>query len=254
MIVKTDAIVLAAMKYGDTSKIARLYTKAFGKISVIGKGARSPKSRLRGCLEPPYYVAAVIYKKENRELHLLSQCDVLQAFRHIIEDMEKLKTAMVALELVDVVSHDEERNEELFMALLSHLRVVDAATKSPLPALYYFEMNLSSMLGFRPELSVCTRCGKALAEKAASPTLEYGFGKSGVLCDVCGTGSKMMISSATLSVLRRLRTVPTAEAAMDLELPAPVAHQVGKILRRHLQSHIEGFRGPRSEEVFATMT
>jgi len=254
MIVKTDAIVLATMKYGDTSKIARLYTKEFGKISVIAKGVRSPKSRLRACLEPSYHVAAVIYKKENRELHLLSQCDVLETFRHVAENMDKLKTAMVALELVNVVSHDEERNEELFMTLLSHLRLVDAATKSPLPALYYFEMKLSSILGFRPELSVCTQCGETIPEEAAAAQREYGFGKSGVLCDVCGTGGKMTISPATLSVLRMLRTVSSAEAALNLQLAQPVADQVGKVLRLHLQSHVGGCRGLRSEEVFAAMT
>ena len=107
MIVKTEAIVLSAMKFRDTSKIVRLYTREFGKVSVVAKGARDAKSKFRSALQPMSHVSAVIYKNDNRELQLLSQCDSITSFHHLTEDMEKMCAALSALELVDVVTHDE---------------------------------------------------------------------------------------------------------------------------------------------------
>lgn len=251
MIVKTDAIVLSTMKFRETSKIARLYTREFGRVSVLAKGARAAKSPFRSALEPMNHVAAVIYKKDNRELQLLSQCDVLTSFKHLSEEMEKLQTALAALELVNVVTHEEERNEELFELLLSFLTAVNDATKNLKVALYYFEMRLTGLLGFQPELDVCSQCGRSAEELNGDA---YKFGQSGILCRRCGVNATTTLFPSSLSFLRALRRFSTVQAAMNLH-PAPsVQEQVGRILRRHLQTHIEGFHGLRSEEVFAAIT
>lgn len=250
MIVKTDAIVLSTMKYRETSKIARLYTREFGRLSVLAKGARAAKSPLRSALEPMNYVAAVIYRKENRELQLLTQCDVLASFRHLSEDMQKLQVALSAIELVTVVAHEEERNEELFELLLSVLRAVNDATKNLNVALYYFELRLTGLLGFQPELDVCSQCGGSAGEYDGN---EYKFGQSGILCKSCGANAANSLSPSSLSFLRTVRKFSSVEAAMNLHLTPSVEEQVGHILRRHLRTHIEGFRGLRSEDVFAAI-
>ncbi|MBI5473011.1 MAG: DNA repair protein RecO [Ignavibacteriae bacterium] len=134
MIVKTEAIVLSAMKFRDTSKIVRLYTKEFGKVSVIAKGARDAKSKFRGGLEPTNHVACVIYRHSNRELQLLSQCDIVQSFRTLSDNLEKMFAALSAVELVDLVSHGEDENQTLFTLLLNHIRVVNDATNHPVAA------------------------------------------------------------------------------------------------------------------------
>jgi DNA repair protein RecO (recombination protein O) len=250
MIVKTEAIVLSAMKYRDTSKIVRLYTREFGRLSVLAKGARETKSRFRSSLEPLNHVLAVLYKKEHRELQLLSQCDVLTSFRHIAEDMDKLQAALSGVELVTLVAHEEERNEDLFDLLLSFLRAVNDATKNVKVALYYFEMKLTGLLGFQPELDMCSQCGRSIGEKEEGV---YGFGPSGILCESCGANTADALSPSSVSALRALRRFSSVDAALNLHLTPSVQEQVGRLLLRHLQTHIEGFRGLRSEEVFAAI-
>lgn len=251
MIVKTEAVVLSAMKYRETSKIARLYTREFGKISVIAKGARTSRSKFRGALEPGQHVLAVLYKKENRELHLLSQCDVLSALRHTCEDIGKMQVALSAIELLNVVTHGEERNEELFDLLLSYLHAVDDATKTPWAALYYFELRLSGLLGFQPELDVCSRCGSRIEERAAEG--RYGFGHGGILCRQCGEGALVSLSPACVHALRALRRFSSPGGAMNLVLSGTAHEEIRRAMRAHFQSHIEGFRGLKSEEVFAAL-
>jgi DNA repair protein RecO (recombination protein O) len=253
MIVKTEAIVLSSMKYRDTSKILRLYTREFGKVSVIAKGARDTKSKFRSALEPMSYVSAVIYRNENRELQLLSQCDLITAFRHLSEDMEKMYVVMSAIELVDIVSHDEEQNETLFLLLRNLIETVNNATKSTIVALYYFETKLSELLGFRPDLSLCTLCNKTI-EKDFSQSTTFSLVHDGVLCKDCSERSGMnMISSAALRILQRLQKLETMESVLNLHLSPSLQDEVRVALRGHLQKHIEGFRGLRSEEVFAAI-
>src|SRR4030067_616754 len=50
-IFKSLAIVLKSENWRETSKILTLFSQRFGKIRVIVKGARDPKSRLAGNLE-----------------------------------------------------------------------------------------------------------------------------------------------------------------------------------------------------------
>lgn len=253
MIVKAEGIVLSKMKYRDTSKILRLYTKEFGKISVIAKGARDAKNIFRSALEPMNYVSAVIYKNDNRELQLLAQCDVIRPFRYLSENMEKMYVAMTVLELVDVVTHDEEENEALFSLLLNVIETVNNETKSPIIALYYFESKLSELLGFKPDLQKCSACGIGIEEER-SERGNFSLTNGGILCTGCSESSGVnTVTPTAVRVLQQLQDSETIDAIMNLQLAPSLNEEVRRLLRRHLQIHIEGFRGLRSEEVFAAI-
>jgi DNA repair protein RecO (recombination protein O) len=254
MIVKTEAIVLSAMKYRDTSKIVRLYTREFGKISVIAKGARNGKSKFRSALEPMSHVSTVIYKTDNRDLQLLSQCDAIESFRHLSEEMEKMYAVMTAIELVNVVSREEETNETLFDLLLNHIRIVNTATNHSVVALYYFEMKLLELLGFKPELSFCVYCEEGMDRKREEKR-SYALARDGILCAECSDGSSASdkISLGTLTTLQRLQQANSVESLMNLHFSHLINQEVRRSLRQHLRTHVEGFHGLRSEEVFAAI-
>lgn len=253
MIVKTEGIVLSKMKYRDTSKILRLYTREFGKVSVIAKGARETKSKFRAALEPMNHVACVIYRKDNRDLQLLSQCDVITPFRHLSEDMGKMRVGLSVVELVDIASHAEEGNEILFSLLADVLQTVNSATKNPVSALYYFEMKLSGIMGFNPQLERCVHCNAGIPN-GLEETGRCVITHDGILCNNCSdnTGRKGISASAVRS-LQQMQRATTSESVLHMNLSPLVNEEVQCSLLRHLQHHIEGFRGLRSEEVFATL-
>jgi DNA repair protein RecO (recombination protein O) len=72
-IVKTEAIVLSKMNYGDSSSIASLLTEDLGKISVIVKGARSPKSKYGKIVDPIELFISCSLQKGIRELQLFQE-------------------------------------------------------------------------------------------------------------------------------------------------------------------------------------
>lgn len=257
MIVSTEAVVLRARKFRDTSKIVVLYTREFGKLSVVAKGARDRKSKFGASLEPMSHVSVVFYKKEQRDLHLLSKCELVQSLRHVGDDMDRMAAAMGIIELVEAVAHDEERNEPLFALLVQSLEAVNGATKNAQNALYFFEMRLSEILGFAPNFLACLRCGTALDEQAvevegAGLLLQRG----GAVCTACSREVVVegMASIPVLRVLQRLQEISTPEAAARMVLNSGMQQAVATTLRRYLERHVERLRDSKSAAVFAAIS
>lgn len=253
MIVTTDAIVLRTMKYRETSLLAVLYTLALGKISVIAKGARDGKSSLGASLQPMNHVTAVFYKKETRDLQLLTQCDVLHPNRGLTENMERMAAGMAIVELADAVTPAEEENPRLFELLARTLAAASSATKNPGNALYYFEMRLLENLGFRPDVHRCYNCGTPVDASGPAHGLHMGF--NGILCADCsakGLGLQPL-SAPAVRVLQRLQEIDGAEAVTRITLPPAVRGEIAGVLRRFLLGHVEGLRTLRSEAVFSSL-
>lgn len=256
MIAKTEAIVLRSRKYRESSKILNLYTKEFGKLSVIAKGARGPKSKFGSSLEPLSHVCAVLYKHEHRDLHLLSQCDSLSRFPAFSEDLEKFGAAMSVVELVEGVAHDEERNDQLFDLTLGVLRAIDAAPKNAANLQFYFELHLSDVLGFRPNFHTCLSCGRTLnEEQVGTKGGELRFGNGGVLCTLCSdkAGGQGTISLGALRILQRLQETTEPGTVTRMKLTEHQTEEVRTILRQYLQSHIGGLQRLKAQSVAASI-
>ena len=256
MITTTEAIVLRGMKFRDTSKIVSLYTRRFGRLSVIAKGARDRKNRFGAALEPMSFVTAVFYRKERQDLHLLSQCDLVDGFRRMTDDMDRLATGLAVVELVSGVTHDEEANEGLFTLLLSTLTAIDRATKNPSIALYYFEVKLAHVLGFQAGFHQCLGCGRPLDERSLDASgSSFLLDRGGCLCGSCRPGHPggRRMTTMALRVLQRLESLNDPDAALRIAVPADVGTELGDMLRLYLRSHVEGLRDSRAERVFSAL-
>jgi DNA repair protein RecO (recombination protein O) len=233
-----------------------LYTKEFGKLSVIAKGARDEKRKFGSALEPMNAVAAVLYKKEQHDLHLLTQCDLTEPFGRLSDDMERMSAAMTVVELIDVVTNGEEHNVRLFAALVDTLRAINSATKNSINALYYLEMKLAEIMGFQPNYHTCLHCLTPLDEHSVdSSGAEIHLSLGGAACSKCSHHSlgHERLSAAGVRVLQRLQDMRDAGSALPIVLSPSLKQEVGSTLRRYLQRHIEHLRTLKSETVFAAI-
>ncbi len=82
-IIKTEAVVLSKLNYGDSSLIVTLFTKEYGKLSAIIKGARNPKSKMGLVIDPLNHLQIILYKKDTRELQIISSAEILTYFPKI---------------------------------------------------------------------------------------------------------------------------------------------------------------------------
>jgi DNA repair protein RecO (recombination protein O) len=154
MIVKTDAIVLRGRKQGDTSKLATLYTRDFGKIDVIAKGAREQKSKFGGALEMFAFSSVVLYKNGRPDaLSLLSNAESVEPNHGILRSLERMETATNIIELILRAMHDEEANNELFELLASTLRAIAQWEDQAARAVQFrFYLQFARQMGFEVDL------------------------------------------------------------------------------------------------------
>jgi DNA repair protein RecO (recombination protein O) len=256
MIVKTEAVILRSRKFRETSKILTLHTREHGKLSVIAKGACDRRAKFGSALDSMNYVVAVIYKKENRDLHLLTQCDLIKSFNKLSEDMDRMAAALSIIELVEVVTRAEDESKALFDMVVQTLETVNTATKNALNVLYFFEMRLSEILGFRPNFHQCSSCG-ALVGQVSDGTKEgeLHLSSGGVRCGKCSHAriGHGIISAAGLRILQELQKVSHGEAVTKMTLSSQLRDEVHTALRQHLQTHIGGLHRLKADAVFSAI-
>ncbi len=252
MIVRTDAVILKSMDFRESSRILTVYTRNFGKQSVLAKGVRGTRSRLAGVTSPLNYVTLVFYRSEHRDLQLLSQCDLVRPWRALTESLEAMAAGMAMCELLMLVVQGEEEHPALFELLVQSLDAVNGATGNRANALYVFEVRLLDLLGFRPELRICGRCGRAIGEER-EVALDLHPGR--VVCGDCAAGGRggEGLSAAAYRVLLRFQEISDVQAACRIALSPRVRSEVEAVLTRFLRANVEGLRSLKSQSVFSDL-
>jgi DNA repair protein RecO (recombination protein O) len=180
-IVKTEAVVLRKLDYGDTSSIVSLYTSEFGKISAIVKGGRNPKSKMGMIADPPNHLEIIIYKKDTREVQFLSGAELISHFPRFKEDLVRLKFVYAVIELVQKLTPDDEPNKRLFNGLIRILSLFNSSDERQEIIFSRFTLFFIEELGYAINLDKCSICESTDLDKK---TLGYNF-ERGLLCDKC---------------------------------------------------------------------
>lgn len=191
-VIKVEGIVIKDIAYGETSKILTLLTKDMGKISVMSKGCRGMKSKLRGVsgkLTYGYFYLA--YKKNG--LSTLTAVDILHPLSNILMDIEKISYASYLLELTDQIMK-ESAIEEAFQLLSTALIKINDGL-NPLIITNILELKYLDFLGVAPVLNGCVVCGNTKNVQTVS------IAAGGYLCASCYQSGKIY-SEAFIQLLR----------------------------------------------------
>ena len=246
---QSEGIVLKTYALGDTSRIAVVYMRDLGMVKLVAKGARKSPSRFGFALEPLSRARFHFYWKPDRELHLLSQADTLDPTGSRLADLARLAHAEAALELIDRLVWGEEPHAELFDLLRGTLEAVTRAPAAALPALTAaFELQVASLLGYRPRLDACASCGGSL-----SPRRLFSPARGGLLCDRCAAGEPgtIALSADALGGLSLLLSRPVGEAGEYLELER--AGEILRVVEAFLRYHFQRFQGLRSLDMLRSL-
>jgi DNA repair protein RecO (recombination protein O) len=259
MLTKTEAVVLKSMKYGDTSKIVTFYTRQFGKLKGIAKGARKANNKFGSGLEPFSRVSLVIYKKENRDLHLISQCDCIESYRKLHDNLERISAGLAVLELVDTLTHGEEENEPLFSLLVGTLSALNGAGRNFQSLQRAFQLKCAVIFGFAPSLEVCASCGRQLGSEEPLSHVGFQLSDGAIICSHCKRGGKggnlatqMTISAPALRVLQRFLSAPT-ERIPAVSYNDQIGNELDEALRLYFRYHFDHARELKSVKLFKSI-
>jgi len=148
----TSGIVLRNTDWSETSLIVTWFTRDFGKLRTVAKGAHRPKSPFRGKLDLLYLDDLVFVPSRRGELHTLAECYVENPFARIRERLDAFTAASYCCELVDLATEPEGPVPPLFKLLTESLSALDTARPTPL-FMARFELLALDALGFRPDVA-----------------------------------------------------------------------------------------------------
>jgi DNA repair protein RecO (recombination protein O) len=145
-------IVFKAIKYSDTSLIAKIYSESSGLQSYLIKGAYSRKSKFRAALfQPMTLVEFLATIKPNKDLHFLTEISVETPYNSIPFDMQKSAVVMFVSELLTKSIQEEEGNQQLFGFIHQSMQWLDLCRGRFVDFPLYFTLELSKYLGFFPK-------------------------------------------------------------------------------------------------------
>lgn len=153
MLYKTRGIALSYIRYRESSIIARVYTEEFGLQSYIINGVRSAKNKTNkiALFQPLTLLDMVVYYKDDRDLHRLSEVKTPYPFQHIPFEVAKSSIALFITEMLTKTLKEEASNPTLFRFLLTSVVYLEEATDQYENVHLAFLLQLSSYLGFGPE-------------------------------------------------------------------------------------------------------
>lgn len=188
-IVTTRCVVLQVHRYSDTSKILRLLTRTHGSLSVIARGALRPRNRLSGLLEPFVEGHATFYLKRNRDLHTLSDFELIRERQALGLDMMQFTGASVLCELILRLA-PREPDEVLYDTLVDGLdALLDAGPDDSRGLVAARIWHLVSLLGFAPSVEACVDCGRSFGSVEA---VRFDVRAGGLRCSICPSAGTML--------------------------------------------------------------
>jgi len=236
--IRVEAVVLRHMDWGEADRLLWLFTRELGKVRVVAKGVRKLHSRKAGHLEP--FTRTGLLLARGREMMIVTQAEAVDTFPLLRDDLLRMGYASYVIELLDRFTYEEGQNIALYRLLADTLSRICTETDTS-QVVRYYEVRLLDLLGFRPQLIHCVKCGNEIKPEAQY----FSAAQGGVLCPSCGpnTPGARSISMQALKFLRHYqrssyteakRAHPTTAHYREMELL--IQHYLTYLLERGLNT------------------
>lgn len=224
---RTEAIVLRSIRYGEADRILHLYTPHHGRLSAIAKGARRARSRFGARLEPFFYVRAMLHEGRS-DLLTVTGVDTIAAHGALRDHATTLDAASRACDAVSRLFETSDPHPEVFRLLANELALLhsDAAHARPGNGLA-FRLKLLLAAGIVPQLAACAVCGETEHLRG------FSGAAGGVVCTACEAASFSLSEDAYRFLVAALGS-PLAQAPDGSEL---ILRQVERAIGETSEHH-----------------
>jgi DNA repair protein RecO (recombination protein O) len=234
--VKTEAVVLRSMRYGEADRILHLYTPGRGRVSAIAKGVRRARSRFGGRLEPFFRLRIELHEGRG-ELLTVTGAETVDGHRHLREDAAALDAAARACDAVGRLFETAEPHPGVFNLLCRKLSLLDqqAAGRGPAEGApiaaragaLAFRLKLLLAAGLAPQLGACASCGER------EDLVGFSGAAGGVVCGACEAAS-FPLDERAYRFMTEAVGAPLTEAP---DAPEQALGQVERAISATLEHH-----------------
>lgn len=192
MIKKIEGIIINEVDYKESSKIINILTPELGIIGLIARGTKKIKSNLSGVTSKLTYGYFHINYKENKLSNLI-EVDIINSFKNIRTNLDKISYATYLLELSSL-AYKHEENKEIYNLLIASLKKIEEDF-DPQVITNILELKLLEYLGIKPIIDSCVNCG------TKDNIVTISSYKGGYLCKNC-VNNEPIVNIKTIKLLR----------------------------------------------------
>jgi len=224
---------LRSIRYGEADRILHLYSKSRGRIGAIAKGARKPKSRFGGRLEPFFRLDLLLHEGRS-DLMTVTGATTVDGYPRLRSSGASLTAGARACDAFLRLLDSAEPNPPAYNLLCRYLSVLDDPAEThaaDLSTALAFRLKLALVAGFAPELASCAHCGEA------EHLVGFSGAAGGVVCGGCEAGAFPLSEEAhrfmVEGLAKPLSEAPEAEPGALRQ----VERAVGETLEHH--AHVQ---------------
>lgn len=226
-LIRTQGIVIGRRALGERDRLATFYTRGYGKLSGVARGARRGRSRFGAALELFTWGELVAFEPARRDLVRIDHFDVHHPFQALREDLERLGQGAAMVEALARLTPERDPQPALFGLLLRGLRALERG--SPGRVRLAFTLRLLDLLGHRPRLDRCLGCRRP---GGAGPW-SFDPAQGRLACGRCRAEGALPLSAPALATLRRLQA-----SSWEERLATPLAPSAGRELEGLLERYL----------------
>lgn len=235
MLTKDTAICIRATDFSETSQILTLFTRAAGKISVIAKGSKRPKSAFDGPVEVFSHGKIVFSDSTREKLATLTEFQQQPGFTNLAGDLLALNCCLFAAELVNSLTDDYDPHPKLFDGFLQFLQDTNERQgQKALSLLIMFQLVLLREIGLQPILNACVNCKTRYEIRDARYEVYFSSSANGLICRDCEASfpDKIKLTKNAADCLSNAKLITDANKRTLNEIEKLLIHHFTEILHR----------------------
>lgn len=226
MISSVEGIILNVTPYGETSKIINVFTKEYGIIGIMCKGAMGIKSKLRSATQKLTYAKFNIYYKKEK-LSTLVSVDIINPLKKIKEDILLISYASYLCDLVNQVLRQTSENS-IYNDLIEGLLKIEEGL-NPIVITNIIEVKLLDYLGVGLNLTSCISCGNQ------KEIVTLSSEKGGLICKNCYSGERII--PITLVKVLNMYYLVEIKSITRLSLKDEVINEINRFLTSYYDDY-----------------
>ncbi len=223
---KAEAIVIRLADFSESSRVITLFSREFGKLSALAKGAKRLKGPFDAALDLLSRCRIVFIRKSSGSLDLLTEARLVTRFRPASKSLTSLYGGYYVADLLCRLTEDHDPSPGLFDLAIHTLSLLADEHADSSVAVVQFEVRLLQCIGVLANLFECGSCGKPIDPR---DQVAHWVSQGGVICGSCRRPefARKPISGASVELLRQM----TSDGSALAELPQLTKQQAGECHR-----------------------
>jgi DNA repair protein RecO (recombination protein O) len=237
-IVRTEAFVLKAIRFGETSMIYRLFTRDQGVVPVIARGARRPKNRFGAALDSFHRLGVTYHARQGREIQTLTGVELLAGHPGITRSLERMEAAGTWFRFLRAVVPDGAPVAPLYQLAAEAMARLETTPPNRTRRWQAYHMAAAAVLmGIAPQLETCAACGRPLPDGRA---LAFAVDEGGVVCAAChaARAGSWPLTAGEYALLT-LYHHPDYPLVEEMEPDAGEEHRIQDIIYDFIRRHAD---------------